>query len=72
MWLYTSYTLVCCKDHNRLLCWSDYQVFLFSRKYSQVYFGDFWVVYTQSKVVREKYGPIFLSIEESASVCLLL
>ena len=33
-----------------------------------MYFGDFWVVYTQSKVVRKKYGPISLTIEESASV----
>ena len=45
----------------------------FSRWYSQVYLEDFWVVYNmEPKVVREKYGPIFLSIEESASVCLLL
>ena len=43
-------------------------MFLFSRWYSEVYFGDFWVVYTQSKVVSEKYGPISLTIEESASV----
>ena len=26
-----------------------------------MYLGDFWVVYMQSKVVREKYGQIFLS-----------
>ena len=29
-----------------------------------MYLGDFWVIYMQSKVVREKYGPICLSTEE--------
>ena len=56
----------------RLLCWSDNQVFFFLSWYSQVYLADFWIFYMQSKVVGEKYRLIFLLIEESASLCLLL